>query len=166
MKKPSPLEGIRVVHFTDERITDPLGAREELTWQEYHAARNHLLEICEKHGTAGPMGKRPLDVDEKTSHRSWHLSQNSPDFYIISDQLNSERYLYLDICSPKKVTSSWLNDIVQFDAKFPAWGIGMTNVKLGYMIILPPVLLVMGPAFASAKTGEDCVKVLQMSLDV
>ena len=160
MKKPTALEGIRVVHFADERITDPLGVREELTWQVYHAARNHLLEICEKHGTAGPMGKRPVDVDKETSDDRWHISAKAPDFYIIDDQYNSERYLYLEICSPEKATASWLNDVVQFNRKFPAWGICVTNVKLGYMIILPPVLLVMGPAFASAKTGEDCVNVL------
>lgn len=160
MKKPTALEAIRVVHFTDEHVFDPLGAREELSEREYNDARNHLLEICQKHGKAGP-----LDFDDDESDED-KLEDIDEDFWVVEDQLNYERYLYMEINSPKKVTANWLNDVLQFDAKFSAWGVCVTNIKLGYLIILPPVLLVMGPAFAGAKTGADCLKVLQMSLNV
>lgn len=160
------LDRIRVVHYADERITDHWGRREELTWREYHAARNRLFDICAKHGTAGPMGKRDVEGDEDASDDTWHVAHDEPDFWIVDDQLNYERYLYLEICSPMKVTEKWLCDALSMGEDFAGWGVCVTNVRKGYMIILPPVILVMGPAFARAGTAEECVEVLRQKLDV
>jgi hypothetical protein len=92
---------------------------------------------------------------------------DEPDFWIIDDQPNYERYIYIEICSKKVVTFSWFSDLIEMQSRdHGSWGICITNVVDGYLIVLSPVLLVTGSAFADANTLEECFEVLRTSLDI
>jgi hypothetical protein len=159
------LDILRVVHYLDKRILDPKGISEKTSWRDYHTVRNHVVELCRQYGTAGPMGIRNIAVHEDDDE--WDAEVDEPDFWIIDDQPNYERYIYIEICSKKVVTFSWFSDLIEMQSRdHGSWGICITNVVDGYLIVLSPVLLVTGSAFADANTLEECFEVLRTSLDI
>ena len=83
-----------IEHFTAERIDNRVSY--PVTWQMYHTARNALVRTCEKHGTTGPMGERPIMGEQSNSYANWHVLNKGDScvYYIIDDQYNDEE-LYL-----------------------------------------------------------------------
>jgi hypothetical protein len=65
----------------------------------------------------------------------------------VRDQLNHERYIYIDMLSREAVSRGWLEDIVVALGTLPYWGVGITNVANGYVLIFSNMLLVAGSQF-------------------
>jgi hypothetical protein len=124
-----------VVHFTDERINDPGGAI-ELGWREFHRARNVVVEACRRFGTIGPMDVNNVDLydNETDADANWKATDNAhDDFYIDDDQLNDERYIYVELESPDKISVEFIQHLCASLEKVPNWGVGITNVNRAYL---------------------------------
>jgi hypothetical protein len=70
-----------------------------------------------------------------------------PLYFVLDDQLNHERYIYIDMLSRSALSRSWLADIVVALATLPYWGVGIMNIAKGYVLIFPNMLLVAGEQF-------------------
>jgi hypothetical protein len=154
----SVLDGVRIVHFTDERIADPLAAREDLSWQAYHTARNAIVRACRRHGRTGPMGERPITQGEPV-RGDWEIGDDDPAVYVIDDQLNYERYIYLETLDATLIGPPLVADLIATLGNLPGWGLGVNDVRDGYLLLFATHVLVHGPAFARANDIDAVIRV-------
>src|SRR3954449_5051814 len=90
----SDLGRLRVAPFAEGRVSNPYPGG-ELPWRVYHAVRNGVVRACRRHGPTGPMGECAIDPGRAAPDiRSWGRGDKDPDYFILDDQLNHERYLY------------------------------------------------------------------------
>ncbi len=139
----------RIVHFTDSRIMDPRG-KVVLDHKEFHQARNSVLNVCRNFGTIGAMYEFPLDsgLTEKEADIKWKSTGiKHPDFYILDDQLNYERYIYVEINNGHLLSMAWIFSIIECLNGLSGWGVGITNVNQGYILIFRDLILVNGSTF-------------------
>ncbi len=164
MKSPCHL---RIVHYSDKRVADPRGAT-ALSYQDFHRARNAVLATCRLFGTVGAMAEYPLDASltEIASDAAWAVTPHSkPDFFVVDDQLNNDRYIYIEISPQVHVSSEWLCAMATCLLALDGWGIAITNVTNGYVIVLAQVLLLHGPVFDGCKDLEEVAYALRMHLN-
>jgi hypothetical protein len=148
------LSSLRVKHYTAEHIPNsyPKG---DLPWQVYHEVRNAVVRTCRRHGPTGPLGVRPLDLDDLESAKAWEFGDKDPLYWVIDDQYNNERYLYLEPQAGTAFTPEWLEDITETLAQYPGWGIGVVSLAKGYLLIFADCLMVQGPGFQGCKTAAS-----------
>ena len=149
---------LRIVHYTDKHIVDPRG-KSELPEREYQTARNEILEVYRRFGTIGPMDSWPVagGLSEREIWALWKASpENNPDFYVLDDQLNYERYIYIEIGNRNALSEGWMSCISSKLKELDGWGVGITNIRNGYLILLNSAVLVNGPVFAECK-DLNCV---------
>jgi hypothetical protein len=138
---------LRIVHHNMRRIADPRVLAGPMPWQEYHAVRNTLVRVCRRHGPTGPMGECPLSEDaDAPDGRTWPLGDDNPTYFIVDDQANDERYLYMEV-RPQGITEAWLSDLLKTLISKPFWGVGIANIRRGYLLFIPPVCLASGRCF-------------------
>ncbi len=136
---------LRIVPYGVSRIPDPWAAAHELSWQDYHHARNKIVQACRRHGPVGPMGL--CDVRPDSNQARLEAGDEDPVYFVLDDQLNHERYIYIDMLSRSALSRSWLADIVVTLGTLPYWGVGIMNIARGYVLIFPNMLLVAGTQF-------------------
>lgn len=151
---------VRIADFRNKRITDPRARHMEMPWQEYHTVRNAVYRVCKRHGTTGPMGECPIvkGAVGPGERGHWPAGDEDPDYFLVDDQLNSERYLYMEVLRKEAITDAWLADVVNELSKWPGWGIGITNIPKGYLLLFPSIFLHMGPAFRGTESLTDLVR--------
>jgi hypothetical protein len=139
-----------IEHYTAERIPNPYPAG-DLPWQVYHTVRNAVVRCCRRFGPTGPMGELPIaDSDSPDSEKNWESGDDDPvDYYIIDDQYNSERYLYMELLRPEALHADWLRDLMAALGSHPGWGVGITNFEEAYALVFSDKLMVTGSAFAA-----------------
>ena len=113
---------LRVVHFSDKRITDPAG-KTMLPWRVYQSARNAVLEACRPFGSIGGMEACPIveGLSDEVIEQEWKGGEWNPAFFIVDDQLNYERYLYIEIFDAEAVTMDWLVEVVKSLEHWSEW---------------------------------------------
>ncbi len=148
-KLADPLSGVRVVHFGDERIADPSADGGDLPWQAYHSARNAVVRACRRHGRTGPMGECPITKGARPAKR-WPAGDDDPALYVVDDQLNHERYLYLETLDPSVIGPPLVADLIDTLAGLPGWGLGVNGIRDGYLLLSAEFVLVHGPTFDGA----------------
>jgi hypothetical protein len=147
--------GPTIEHYTAERVPNPYPAG-DLPWQVYHTVRNAVLRCCRRHGRAGPMGECPITDGEDTPE-SWLLADRDRlDFFVVDDQLNHERYVYVEIERPEAFTGEWLRDLVHTLADHDGWGVGIMAWPNAYMLVFADKLMVTGKRFERCR-DFDCV---------
>ncbi len=150
MPKPAdPLSRVRVVHFSDERIADPSADAGDLPWQAYHAARNAVVRACRRHGRTGPMGECSI-TDAADTSEDWPVGDDDPALYVVDDQLNHERYLYLETLDSSVIGPPLVADLIDTLAGLPGWGLGVNGIRDGYLLLFAGFVLVHGPTFDRA----------------
>jgi hypothetical protein len=159
-------KNLRVVHYRGKRIADPCGSS-ELPWQEYHGARNRIVRACLAHGTTGPKLECPLtaDVDDPYGMPGWPNGDNDAVYWVIDDQLNHERYIYVQITAPRGVTQAWLASIVDALQEMPFWGVGISNIRRGYVIVMSTLLLVTGKPFEGCDDVASVIRAMRVNLN-
>lgn len=162
----SDRKDIRVVHYVGERITDPRGAA-ELPWQEYHEARNRIVRACLAHGTTGPMLECPLtaDVEDPYGLPGWPLGDEDAIYWVVDDQLNDERYVYVQITAPDGVTQAWLASVMDALQEMPFWGVGISNIRRGYVIVMANLLLVTGKPFKGCDDVASVIRAMRVNMN-
>lgn len=136
---------------------------------QFHKVRNTVFRACRKHGRVGAMGLYPFtkgpfnDVRELIS--AWSATGDSdPDFFLLDDQLNDERYQYLECCNRDVVTEEWIHTLMEALLGCSGWGVGIKNVQRGYVLVFARKILVTGPVFRKATTLSAVVEALRESL--
>ncbi len=154
------LADLRLVHYTDERVADPRAATADLSWQAYHTARNAVVRACSRHGSTGPMGERPIGDDEDASDDSWPVGDSDAALYVLDDQLNRERYVYLEVTDPAVIGRPLLADLIVTLRTLPAgWGVGVNSIRDGYLLLFASFVLAHGPAFERASDLDQVIRV-------
>jgi hypothetical protein len=144
-----------IEHYTAARIPNPY-PEGELPWQIYHAVRNSVLRCCRRFGTAGPMGERPITADADTPD-SWPLGDPEPtDFFVVDDQLNHERYIYVEVESARAFTKEWLLDLMHSLGPHSGWGVGIITIEEAYILAFADKLMVTGTVFGNC-SDIDCI---------
>ena len=144
-----PETRVRVVYYNQKRVPDPLAAIRELPWQEYHAARNRIVRLCRAHAPTGPMGECPIrpDREDLPDVMKWGAGDPDPTYFVVDDQWNHERYIYIEILRVDGATLAWITALLRELEDMPGWGVCITGLDKGYVIILRDVILVTGPSF-------------------
>lgn len=100
----------------------------------------------EKHGLTGP--DDPAD---------------KPQFYLVDDRYNDERYHYVEVCDGSVLTLNWLRDMVKTLKNYSGWGVGV-NLGQGYWLLFADRLLVKGKAFRRCKDAASAVRAGQKAV--
>lgn len=149
------LENLEVDQYWAEHVPNPY-PKGNLPWQVYHEVRNAVVQTCRRHGPTGPLGIRPINVDNMKSAMSWERGDPDPVYYVIDDQYNDEMYLYLEPQRSAAFNAEWLADITATLARFPGWGIGLPGLgKKNYLLIFADRLMVHGAGFRGCKTADS-----------
>ena len=151
-----------VVHYAVERIPNPRPGG--LTWQIYHSVRNAVVRACRAFGPTGPMGECPIVVGPDDPPSGWPLGDRPCVFYVIDDQYNEERYIYMEVEPTAAVSAEWLAGLVAVLRDHPGWGIGITNVREGYMLLFADRIMVTGPAFDGCRDAGAVLQSLRSRL--
>jgi len=161
-----PEENLRVVHYRGKRIDDPCD-KNELPWQEYHRARNRIVRACRVHGPTGPMLELPIRDDVGDPHELPDRPLGDPDetYFVLDDQLNDERYIYVDLTRPSGVTLPWLSSIVDALQEMPFWGVGISNIRRGYVIVMCNLLLVTGKPFEGCMDVPSVLRAMRVNMN-
>lgn len=151
-----PVKSLRlpVGHFTAERVGNPPDPKDleelsdgvcqnDVNWL---GLQEDLLNTLEKHGLTGP--DDPAD---------------QPQFYLVDDRYNDERYHYVEVFDGTVLTLNWLRDMVNTLKAYHGWGVGM-NLGQGYWLVFADRLLVKGNAFRRCKDAVSAVGAAQKAV--
>jgi hypothetical protein len=164
------LADLSVKHYESDRVPNPYPGG-DLPWHVYHRVRNAVVRTCRRYGPTGPMGERKLGnwfsrtflgfgQDAIQMLDTWESGDDNPIYWVVDDQYNHERYLYMDLTKPTACTVGWLEDITDTLEKFPGWGIGINSLTDGYALIFARKLLLAGPGFRKCKTAAQMLEAM------
>lgn len=91
------------------------------------------------------------------------------DFYILDDQYNNETYHHAEL-QPNAASSDWIYDLnkclklLNIDIPDSNWGLCVTNINRGYMIIFSDSIHLTGEVFDSCNDIEQILSVLKKEL--
>ena len=94
----------------------------------------------------------------------WESGDTRPDYYIIDDQYNHERYLYMELYGDDPFNSAWLASVVGKLKDFPGWGTGINNVLDGYVLIFSNKIMVKGRPFQRCRDVASVIKVARRQI--
>ena len=146
---------LRIVRYVGERIPDPLAAHSEVSWQEYHQVRNAVVRACRQYGPTGPLGECPI-TNSKTEPDviQWENGDPNPSYFVVDDQLNDERYIYIEVLNPTTVSTDWIISLSAALRAHPYWGVGVSNIPEGYIIIFCNMILVQGDKLFAGRVDD------------
>jgi hypothetical protein len=151
---------IPVVHYAVERIPNPSPGG--LPWQVYHSVRNAVVRTCREFGPTGPMGECPIVVGpDRPPVRDWPPGDDPCDFFVVDDQYNDERYIYMEVEPTAALTGEWLARMLAVLRDHPGWGIGISNVAEGYVLLFADRIMVTGPALAGCGDAAAVLRALR-----
>lgn len=157
---------LRVVPFTRDRVDNPYPGG-TLPWQEYHAVRNDLVRACREHGPVGPMGLVTISADVEDPYReallnfgSWEFGDPNPRYFLLDDQLNHERYCYLELPGETGFTPAWMHSVAAVLRKHDGWGLGVNHIPDAYVLIFGRKLMVRGSRIAKCTDDVEVVNVV------
>jgi hypothetical protein len=146
-----------VERYTTERVPNP-HPRGELPWRLYQTVRNAVVRTCRCHGPTGPLGEIPLDKDDLDLILDREEGDEDPIYWVVDDQYNDERYLYMEFEDPVGFSPKWLEDVTATLRRFRGWGIGVDSLAKGYLLIFTDRLLVNGPGFKRCRDAADVIE--------
>jgi hypothetical protein len=148
-----------IEHFTAEHIPNPNPAG-KTPWYVYHTVRNAMVCCCRGHGPTGSMGIFTFDPQRpEFMFDQWAGGDADPWYYIVDDQYNSERYLYIELCRTEALTIEWIRSVCLALSRYPGWGMGIVNIPDAYVLIFDRKLMVHGEPFEECHTAVEIVEV-------
>lgn len=133
---------LRVIAYKTTRVDNPYPGG-ELPWQVYHTVRNAVVRACRAHGPTGPMGELKIaegvgDLYQwlgREGVKPWPRGDAKPDYYIIPDQYNHERFIYGELCGEDPFREEWLVAVAAALGEYGGWGLGIGNIPESYLLI-------------------------------
>jgi hypothetical protein len=113
------------------------------------------------------MDEFPLNAElsETEANRQWKSTGvKKPDFFVVDDQLNNERYIYVEVNSTALFSTEWINAVMRCLEQMKGWGIGITNLSNGYLILLHGIILVRGAIFDKVTTADSLIAAVRNNL--
>lgn len=157
----APPLNVKVVHYDTNHVANPY-PEGELPWQVYHTVRNAVFQACRRHGPTGAMGECPIsydqNIDDPYGMEGWQIGDDPCEYFIVDDQYNHEQYLYMEIYATERLSLSWLADVIATLRNYPGWGIGVTNIDKGFLLIFSDKIMVHGPVFARCRSVDSVLK--------
>lgn len=144
---------IRVEHYAVEHVDNP-NPDGDVSSKLYHSVRNAVLRCCRRFGHSGPPEVPGFDGDTPPGDDSIDL--NLLDYFVVDDQYNHERYVYVEVERAEAFTGEWLCELVRTMRQFPGWGVGIMAFEQAYVLAFADRLMVTGRIFATCST-VDCV---------
>jgi len=134
-----------IVTYSGDQVPSSLTAdsNDELETGAWYAVRKCVLLESSCYGHVGP--DDPSDTKQ---------------FWLVDDCLNDKCFQYMEILDPSVATKDWIAAMIHVLQAFPKWGLGVTNLSDGYLLIFGDRLMVTGPSFASCRTVSDVGKAL------
>jgi hypothetical protein len=158
------LEQLKVVRFTLKRIPNPYPGG-DLPWQVYHTVRNAIVRTCRLHGPTGPMGECVIEEGRDFPDINvWERGDKQLGYYIIDDQYNHERYLYMELYGDDPFNPAWLASVVRTLKEFPGWRIGINHIPYGYILIFGNKLMVHGEPFQKCRDAASVITVARRQI--
>jgi hypothetical protein len=157
------LDSLKVKPFTASHVRNenPGGV---LPWQDYHTVRNAIVQTCRRYGPTGPMGVVQIVPDVADPYvmmvhdpDSWESGDPDPMYFVLDDQLNHERFCYLELYGDDPFNAGWLLSITHTLREFDGWGLGIKNIPDSYAIVFGKKLMVNG-RLAKCKTAVEVVE--------
>ena len=137
-----------IEHYTVEHVPNPNPAG-DVSWQIYHTVRNAVLQCCKQFGPSGPMGECPI-TDASEPPQEWPVGDPHPiDYFVVDDQYNHKRYVYVEVVRPTAFMRKWLLELVRAMGQFPGWGVGVMAFEKAYILAFGDRLMVTGEIFAA-----------------
>ena len=152
-----------IEHYTAERIPNPDPAG-DVSWQRYHTVRNAVLQSCRQFGPSGPMGPCPI-IEADRPPDNWPVGDPNPiDYFVVDDQYNHERYIYVEVVRPGAFTADWLLELVATMGQFAGWGVGIMAFEKAYILAFADRLMVTGDLFTACNDFHSIVRAGQSAL--
>lgn len=132
--------------YDTERVENP-APRGEVDPAQWMKIRNTLVTVCRKHGPTGPLGTFNFTALDRTGDflEAWELGDDNPSYFIVTDQFNDiDRYHYIELTTAAALTKEWVNDIMDALLTFRGWGLGVSNINGGYMLIFANRVMITG----------------------
>jgi hypothetical protein len=84
--------------------------------------------------------------------KAWQAGDKDSVFFVLDDQWNNERYIYVEITKFEYFTEGFLEDLARSLVRFPGWGIGINGLRQGYslkgyILVFADRLMVTGRVF-------------------
>ncbi len=133
-----------VEHYTSTHIDNPNPAG-ETPYSVFQHIYEGLENVCRRYGPTGP-------------------GDHDCELYLVDDQYNDERYHYLQIYNRSLACPELLCDLMDALHRYPGWGIGVSNIRFGYLLIFESKLMVTGWPFAGCNSAEAVAAALSRNL--
>lgn len=102
------------------------------------------------------MGECPITADADTP-AGWPLGDAEPiDFFVVDDQYNHERYIYVELESAQAFSKEWMLDLMHTLGEHRGWGVGITTIEGAYILAFADKLMVTGKVFENC-SDIDCI---------
>ena len=103
------------------------------------------------------MGECPITKDEELPYKLWHVAEplETLDFFVVDDQYNDERYVYVEVCRPPALTAAWLRAIMSCLGQFEGWGAGINFTPDAYILAFADRLMVTGGVLAGSQNLDS-----------
>jgi hypothetical protein len=138
-----------IAYDTDHVPDDRPGAGPRAS-ARFFPVRAELVEVCRRFGSTKPEDR---DADD-------------PVYFVIDDHLNDERYQHVEVLRPDGLTADWVRAVAAFLFRRRGWGVGVTTIPRGYLLIFADKLMVTGPTFRGCRTVEAVADRGQRALEV
>lgn len=87
----------------------------------------------------------------------WPRGAAKPDYYIIPDQYNHERFVYGELCGDDPFREEWLVAVAAALGEYGGWGLGIGNIPESYLLIFGDRLMVNGK-LAACRSAREVVR--------
>ena len=145
-----------IEYYTAERIPNP-NPSGRMSWQQYHIVRNSVVSCCRRFGRTGPLGELRITDEKQPALDDWERGDNEPlDYWVVDDQYNDERYLYLYAMHSAAFTEDWLRALMTTLSRWVGWGAGM-QLRDSYLLVFADRLMVTGTCFRGCCDISDLV---------
>lgn len=156
------LDALKVRSFTSNRVPNDYPGG-DLPWQTYHSVRNALVQTCRRFGSTGPLGVLTIVEGAKDltkmlvkNSKLWEIGDQDPMYFLVDDQMNHERYCYLEVKSEAAVSKEWLAATTETLKRYEGWGLAVSNIPESYLLVFGNRLMVKG-RLAKCRTAAEVV---------
>ena len=94
----------------------------------------------------------------------WERGDPNPNYYIIPDQYNHERYCYAELYGDDPFNPGWLLSVTATLREHRGWGLGIGNIPNSYILIFGKRLMVKGRQLDCCKSASEVVEVVRRLL--
>jgi hypothetical protein len=130
---------LSVTHFDDDFLPNP--SPPGMEYNEFVSIYRDMKATCERFGPATGGGSERVEGAK---------------FYVLWDEKGLDhRYAYVEVLDPAVFTAEWVEAVAEVCSRHKGWGVGIDNLKDGYVLVFADRVMVKGLPFADCRTVTD-----------